>query len=98
MIAYVSWACVRLNLVCGIEPPSSGIVLLTSRASHELVLKCAIAGIELKSDKEAYRVQDAVFADLWPGARPAAWKAGAPASPRPSSRPRRPRRNAGTGN
>ena len=27
--------------------PAGGFVLLTSRASHELVLKCAIAGIEL---------------------------------------------------
>ena len=27
--------------------PASGFVLLTSRASHELVLKCALAGIEL---------------------------------------------------
>jgi FdhD protein len=27
--------------------PSGGFMLLTSRASHELVLKCAIAGIEL---------------------------------------------------
>ncbi len=32
----------------------------------------------LGSEEEAYRVQDAVFARLWPGARPAAWKAGGP--------------------
>lgn len=37
-----------------------------------------VAGIDLKTDKEAYRVQDAVFAELWPGSKPAAWKAGGP--------------------
>jgi 2-keto-4-pentenoate hydratase len=36
------------------------------------------AGIELQREKDAYRVQDAVFAELWPGARAAAWKAGGP--------------------
>jgi 2-keto-4-pentenoate hydratase len=34
--------------------------------------------VALKSEKEAYRVQDAVFAALWSGARAAAWKAGGP--------------------
>lgn len=34
--------------------------------------------LSLGSDEEAYRVQDNVFAELWPGARPAGWKAGAP--------------------
>jgi 2-keto-4-pentenoate hydratase len=37
-----------------------------------------IAGVTLQKEEEAYRVQDAVFAELWPGARPAAWKAGGP--------------------
>ena len=35
-------------------------------------------GVELSSEREAYDVQDAVFADLWPGARAVAWKAGGP--------------------
>ena len=34
--------------------------------------------VVLKSEKNAYRVQDAVFARLWPGAKPAAWKVGGP--------------------
>jgi len=34
--------------------------------------------VVLHTEEEAYRVQDAVFAELWPGARPAAWKAGGP--------------------
>lgn len=34
------------------------------------------ADLVLRSDEEAYRVQDMVFAQLWPGERPAAWKAG----------------------
>lgn len=32
----------------------------------------------IKTDVVAYRVQDKVFAKLWPGAYPAAWKAGGP--------------------
>jgi 2-keto-4-pentenoate hydratase len=36
------------------------------------------SGVELKTEKDAYRVQDAVFAELWAGARPAAWKVGGP--------------------
>jgi 2-keto-4-pentenoate hydratase len=35
-------------------------------------------GVVLQSEDEAYRVQDAVFAALWSGARPAAWKVGGP--------------------
>ncbi|HTP63729.1 MAG TPA: fumarylacetoacetate hydrolase family protein [Burkholderiales bacterium] len=38
----------------------------------------ATGGVALHTEEEAYRVQDAVFAELWPGARPAAWKAGGP--------------------
>ncbi len=38
----------------------------------------ATAGVALQKEEEAYRVQDAVFAELWPGARPVAWKAGGP--------------------
>ena len=32
----------------------------------------------IRTDVVAYRVQDKVFAKLWPGAHPAAWKAGGP--------------------
>ncbi len=32
----------------------------------------------IKTDVVAYRVQDKVFAKLWPGAHPLAWKAGGP--------------------
>jgi len=38
----------------------------------------ATGDVALRTEEEAYRVQDAVFAGLWPGARPAAWKAGGP--------------------
>jgi 2-keto-4-pentenoate hydratase len=34
--------------------------------------------VVLRSEEEAYRVQDAVFAALWPGVRAPAWKAGGP--------------------
>ena len=34
--------------------------------------------VTLQSEAEAYSVQDAVFAELWSGARPAAWKVGGP--------------------
>jgi 2-keto-4-pentenoate hydratase len=36
------------------------------------------ADLPLRTEKEAYRVQDEVFAELWPGARAVAWKAGGP--------------------
>ena len=36
------------------------------------------AGVTLRKESEAYRVQDEVFAQLWPGSRAAAWKAGGP--------------------
>lgn len=36
------------------------------------------ADLPLRTEKEAYRIQDEVFAVLWPGARAAAWKAGGP--------------------
>jgi len=35
-------------------------------------------GVTLASEKDCYRVQDAVYAELWGGARPAAWKVGGP--------------------
>jgi 2-keto-4-pentenoate hydratase len=36
------------------------------------------ADVPLHTEEEAYRVQDEVFAELWPGARPVGWKAGGP--------------------
>lgn len=38
----------------------------------------AADGLELRTEGDAYSVQSQVFAALWPGARPAAWKAGGP--------------------
>ena len=50
-------------------------LLVHAHRTRELA---ASGGVELKSEKDAYRVQEAVFAQLWPGAKPAAWKAGGP--------------------
>lgn len=50
-------------------------LLVDAHRSRKLV---ATAAVVLKSEKDAYRVQEAVFAQLWPGAKPAAWKAGGP--------------------
>ena len=36
------------------------------------------ADITITTDEEAYRIQDNVFTELWPGARPAGWKVGGP--------------------
>ncbi|MFY9317423.1 MAG: fumarylacetoacetate hydrolase family protein [Burkholderiales bacterium] len=36
------------------------------------------ADLPLSTEKEAYRIQEEVFAALWPGARATAWKAGGP--------------------
>jgi len=33
---------------------------------------------DLEGEQQAYQVQDAVFGQLWPGAKPAAWKVGGP--------------------
>jgi 2-keto-4-pentenoate hydratase len=38
----------------------------------------ATGDVVLHNEEEAYSVQDAVFAALWAGARPAAWKVGGP--------------------
>jgi 2-keto-4-pentenoate hydratase len=41
--------------------------------------KLVVTGeLPLHTEAEAYSVQSAVFADLWPGARAVAWKAGGP--------------------
>ena len=50
-------------------------LLVTARRSRT---PASTAGIELHKESEAYRVQDEVFADLWPGVRATAWKAGGP--------------------
>jgi 2-keto-4-pentenoate hydratase len=47
-------------------------------SAHRSRTPAVTAEVVLKSEKEAYRVQDAVFAALWSGARPVAWKAGGP--------------------
>jgi len=46
--------------------------------AHRSGRPVATGGVELKTEKEAYRVQEAVYAELWPGKRPVAWKAGGP--------------------
>ena len=47
-------------------------------AAHRSRKPASTAGVELHEESEAYRVQDEVFAELWPGARATAWKAGGP--------------------
>jgi 2-keto-4-pentenoate hydratase len=47
-------------------------------AAHRSRKPAPVDGVELASEAEAYQVQSEVFADLWPGARPVAWKAGGP--------------------
>ena len=46
--------------------------------AHRTRKPADIAGIVLRKESEAYAVQSAVYADLWPGTRPAAWKVGGP--------------------
>ncbi len=46
--------------------------------AHRTGTPAAIGDLQLHTEDEAYRVQDSVFAELWPGARAAAWKAGGP--------------------
>ena len=46
--------------------------------AHRAGRPAQTAGVELHEESEAYRVQDAVFAELWSGKRPVAWKAGGP--------------------
>jgi 2-keto-4-pentenoate hydratase len=38
----------------------------------------ATGDLVLRKESEAYRVQDAVYAELWSGTRPVAWKVGGP--------------------
>lgn len=46
--------------------------------AHRSRTPAQTAGAPLASESEAYRVQDAVYAALWSGSRPVAWKAGGP--------------------
>ncbi len=46
--------------------------------AHRSRTPADVREVALTTDEEAYGVQDKVFADLWPGARPAGWKAGGP--------------------
>ena len=46
--------------------------------AHRSRSPAATGGVVLHTEAEAYSVQDAVFAALWSGARPAAWKVGGP--------------------
>jgi 2-keto-4-pentenoate hydratase len=46
--------------------------------AHRSRKPVATDGITLRKESEAYGVQAAVFADLWPGVRPVAWKVGGP--------------------
>lgn len=46
--------------------------------AHHQRKQAKVDDLPLKDDKDAYRIQDSVFDKLWPGVRPAAWKAGGP--------------------
>jgi 2-keto-4-pentenoate hydratase len=46
--------------------------------AHRTRKLAATAELPLHTEAEAYSVQHGVFADLWPGARAVAWKAGGP--------------------
>jgi 2-keto-4-pentenoate hydratase len=60
----------------GLATVSKAVKLLVdANRTHK---PAAIGDLALHTEQEAYRVQDEVFADLWPGAKPAAWKAGGP--------------------
>jgi 2-keto-4-pentenoate hydratase len=50
-------------------------LLVEARQKNSL----AVPGdVVLQKESEAYQVQDAVYAELWPGTRPVAWKVGGP--------------------
>jgi len=46
--------------------------------AHRTRAPVATGEVALRTEEDAYSVQAQVFAALWPGARPAAWKAGGP--------------------
>jgi 2-keto-4-pentenoate hydratase len=60
----------------GISSISKASKLLVD--AHRTRTPAATGDVVLHTEAEAYSVQDAVFAALWSGARPAAWKAGGP--------------------
>lgn len=60
----------------GISAISRATALLV--AAHRSREAARSGEVALHTEEEAYRVQDGVFAALWPGVRPAAWKAGGP--------------------
>ena len=60
----------------GLSAIAKGTKLLL--AAHRSGKPAATGEVALHTEEEAYRVQAEVFAALWPGARPAAWKAGGP--------------------
>jgi len=68
-------------LVKAMQARAAGAVEQAARLlerAHRSQRPVATNGIQLKNEKEAYRIQDAVYAALWPGKRPGAWKAGGP--------------------
>jgi 2-keto-4-pentenoate hydratase len=60
----------------GLTAIAKATKLLTD--AHRTRTPAAAGEAPLHTEEEAYRVQDAVFAELWPGARAVAWKAGGP--------------------
>lgn len=71
-----SKALVNAHRAHGISAIGNAVRLLVD--AHRSRVPALVGDVELKTDKDAYRVQDRVFAALWPGAKPAAWKAGGP--------------------
>lgn len=71
-----SKALVNAHRAHGISAISNAVKLLVD--AHRSRVPALVGDVELKTDKDAYRVQDQVFAALWPGAKAAAWKAGGP--------------------
>lgn len=67
---------VNAHRVRGLSTIGRAVKLLVD--AHRSRTPAAIGDIVLASEMDAYRVQDGVFAELWPGAKPAAWKAGGP--------------------
>ena len=60
----------------GLSAIGNAVKLLVD--AHRMRKPAELSDVTLKGEDDAYRVQDAVYARLWSGARPAAWKAGGP--------------------
>jgi 2-keto-4-pentenoate hydratase len=71
-----SKALVNAHRTHGISAISKAVKLLVD--AHRTRVPALVGDVDLKTDQDAYRVQDQVLAELWPGAKPAAWKAGGP--------------------